>query len=203
MVQYTKGTTNTTWIYWVSSNCDNATTSSLNTTWIRWCDSPSYTTETTDCTDGVWVFWATARPVQYSTRETINIQPKTEEELQKEREDAAKREAEQKAEMELREATRRAAREKALQLLLENLDENQTEVFKNTGAIPVTSPSGRKYRIVKGRSRNVEELDETGKKVKNLCFHPSEQVPDFDTMLAQKLMLELHEDRARQIANFS
>lgn len=95
------------------------------------------------------------------------------------------------------------AEEKALQLLLDNLEENQVEIFKKTGCFVVTGQSGKKYKINKGRVRNVEELRIDGTPERRMCFHPELFVPDYDTMLAQKLMLELNEPEARRIANFS
>jgi hypothetical protein len=38
---------------------------------------------------------------------------------------------------------------------------------------------------------------------RHLCFHPRVQCPDYDTMAAQKLMLELNESDVLQVANFS
>ncbi len=103
-----------------------------------------------------------------------------------------------------KESQGRTAEEKALQLLLENLTENQAEIFKVTGAIPIESPSGRKYKINKGASRNIEEIDEKGIRKAHLCFHPCDYaIPVHDVMLAQKLMLEVCEEDARKIANFS
>jgi len=61
----------------------------------------------------------------------------------------------------------------------------------------------KKYRINRGRSRNIQLIDETGKVVKHLCAHPREYVPDADTMLAQKLMLETDEESFLKIANHS
>ena len=103
----------------------------------------------------------------------------------------------------LRLEKQKQAEEKALQLLLDNLEENQVEIFKKTGCFVVTGQSGKKYKINKGRVRNVEELREDGTSERRMCFHPELFVPDHDTMLAQKLMLELNEPEARRIANFS
>ena len=61
----------------------------------------------------------------------------------------------------------------------------------------------KRYRINRGRSRNIQLIDETGKVVKHLCAHPREYVPDADTMLAQKLMLETDEESFLKIANHS
>ena len=102
----------------------------------------------------------------------------------------------------LRLEKQKQAEEKAMQLLLDNLEENQVEIFKKTGCFVVTGQSGKKYKINKGRVRNVEELRVDGTTERRMCFHPELYVPDYDTMLAQKLMLELNESEARRIANF-
>lgn len=68
----------------------------------------------------------------------------------------------------------------------------------------LTSSSGKRYRIDRGRSQNVRLVEETtGKVVRTYCAHPVEAVPDPDTMLAQKLMLETDEAAFLRIANAS
>ena len=88
-------------------------------------------------------------------------------------------------------------------LLEECLSEEQLEMFYDLNCFLVISQSGRLYRIKKGRMRNIEELDiqDTEKSIARLCAHPAMRVPDYDTMLAQKLMLETDEDEFRRIAN--
>ncbi len=61
----------------------------------------------------------------------------------------------------------------------------------------------RIYRIHRGRSRNVEQIDESGRRIKMLCAHPVAPVPDADTMLAQLLMLGSEEEEFLKIANHS
>jgi len=109
----------------------------------------------------------------------------------------------QQEQRKIAEEQRKVAEEKALQLLLENLSENQAEIFKMTGAIPVVAPSGKKYRIKK--NERVIELGEKEETKCFLCFHPSCEygLPVYDVMLTQKLMLEVCEEDARKIANFS
>jgi hypothetical protein len=63
------------------------------------------------------------------------------------------------------------------------------------------SKSGKKYRINRGRSANVDVLDENGKVVRSLCAHPRDGVPDADTMLSQALMLKHDEPGFLRIAN--
>jgi hypothetical protein len=139
----------------------------------------------------IWGIWVSL-PITTDEHYRVTVEQKA---------DQARREAEAiKAE----EERRKAADERALQLLLDNMEENQKEIFEKTGAIPVTGQSGVKYLIRKGRTRNVEELDKNGRYLRRLCFHPSDwQIPDYDSMLTQKLMLEMAEDQVRRVANYS
>ena len=179
---YTTTSSNTTtdgtcsaWDYWAG----NGTASIVASTWVYWSDSTPYL-QFKDWRYGSW-------------------EPETEEQKQLR---LVSEELARVAEQERLEKQRQAE-EKALQLLLDNLEENQVEIFKKTGCFVVIGQSGKKYRINKGRLRNVEELKEDGTTEKRMCFHPELWVPDYDTMLAQKLMLEFSEQEARRVANFS
>ena len=72
-----------------------------------------------------------------------------------------------------------------------------------TGDTLVSVKSGNKYKINKGRTRNIQRVDEQGKVLEHLCVHPAMYVPDFDTMLTQKLWLETAEEKIRKVANIS
>uniref|UniRef100_A0A6M3L1V4 Uncharacterized protein n=1 Tax=viral metagenome TaxID=1070528 RepID=A0A6M3L1V4_9ZZZZ len=167
------------WNYWV----DYGNASTAANTWVYWNDSTTYI----PCN------------LQFKDQHLVSWEPETEEQKQLR---LVSEELARVAEQERLEKQRQAE-EKALQLLLDNLEENQVEIFKKTGCFVVTSQSGKKYRINKGRSSNVEELKEDGTTEKRMCFHPELWVPDYDTMLAQKLMLEFSEQEARRVANFS
>jgi hypothetical protein len=106
------------------------------------------------------------------------------------------------------EAERARARERATRLLHEHLTAEQLEELSRAGRfhLDVLSQDGRRrrYRINRGRSRNVQEIDlGNGRIIKTLCAHPAAAVPDEDTMLAQKLMLETAEAEFLRIANHS
>jgi hypothetical protein len=66
--------------------------------------------------------------------------------------------------------------------------------------------SGRMYdyRVNHGRMANVELLARDGRYMRRLCFYPvvggGRELPVFDVMLAQKLMLEADESGALAIA---
>ncbi len=112
----------------------------------------------------------------------------------------AQREETQRAEEARREA-KRIADEKARSLLIATLNEVQLERFERDECIPVDSEKGNKYLIRKSRIKNIDVLDENGNCKHRLCVHPEEQVPDYDTMLTQKLYLETCEDELLKVAN--
>lgn len=80
------------------------------------------------------------------------------------------------------------------------LDDEQRAEFEEHGWFTARGRE-RTYRITKGRAQNVQEVDEDGSVVARWCVHPRERVPDYDTMLAQKLMIELDEERFEEVAN--
>lgn len=118
------------------------------------------------------------------------------------------REAEYQAKQIRIEAERAKARERAEKLLRESLSPEQLEELSLKGHfhLETIAASGerRRYRINRGRSRNVQQVDRSsGLVLKTLCAHPIELVPDADTMLAQKLFLEASEEEFLRVANHS
>jgi hypothetical protein len=101
------------------------------------------------------------------------------------------------------EAVRRAASERAESLLTRCLTTAQRGELASVGWFMVVASSGRRYQIRRGRVRNVIEVDFAGKRLRTYCCHPADHVPDADTMLAQKLMLEMSEDEFLRLANVS
>jgi mRNA-degrading endonuclease RelE of RelBE toxin-antitoxin system len=95
------------------------------------------------------------------------------------------------------------AEARAKETLKECLDEEQVEMLEKDSFFLVEVKSGNKYRIRKGRTRNIERIDKDNKIVEHLCVHPKIQCPDYDTMLTQKLMLEENEEDLRKVANIS
>ena len=96
----------------------------------------------------------------------------------------------------------RDAHLQSMQLLRENLSpaqRGQLEVFNYFEVIG--GDSGKRYRIHLRRQMNVEVLDKKGNRARTLCFMPRGYLPTGDTMLAQKLALELYETEAIQIAH--
>ncbi len=101
---------------------------------------------------------------------------------------------------------RKAAETRAEELLLANLTPEQRDEYKRMKRFSVHLPNGKVYRIRKGFAGNVELVEPgmTGrslKRVESFCIHPAERIPDQDTMLAQKLLLEADEPEFRRIAN--
>lgn len=94
--------------------------------------------------------------------------------------------------------------ETAKTLLEEVLDDDQKKQLEEKNSFILTSvTSGHRYRVNKGRTRNIEQIDSEGKVIARLCVHPKEYVHDYDTMTIQKLMLENDEEAIRKIANIS
>jgi len=168
----------TTWEYRIegTSACTTGTFTSANTdiAWYKW-------------TAGEWQLCSpedTLQPLSPAQEEAFRIQL---EEQTREREELmlAEDEAQHKADI----------------LLNEFLTRRQRKSLKELGYFEVITPRGKTYRIRRGRSNNVREVDANGKEIAMLCAHPTEYVPDADTMLAQKLMLETAEEEFLQIAN--
>lgn len=87
------------------------------------------------------------------------------------------------------EADRSAAKARATKLLVSHLSQTQRAEFLSNGTFRVNGPSGRRYHVVRGSYRNVSVF-ENGVETASLCVHITAGVPDEDTMLMQKLMLE-------------
>jgi hypothetical protein len=69
-------------------------------------------------------------------------------------------------------------------------------IWDPSNAIEVEVARATFDALKKKRPRgNVDVVGRDGKPTHRLCAHPNAGVPDFDTMLAQKLMLE-HDDSA-------
>ena len=99
------------------------------------------------------------------------------------------------------EQSSRDAHLQALQLLKDNLSlaqRNQLEVFNYFEVIG--GDSGTRYRIHFGTQNNIEVFDNCGNCTR-LCFMPKGYLPTGDTMLAQKIALELFETEALRVAN--
>lgn len=86
-------------------------------------------------------------------------------------------------------------------LLIDTLDEEQAKQLELAEVFDLRV-SDRLYRIRKGNT--VERLDPSTKRcLSRFCIHPdyTERLPDYDVMLAQKLLLKYDEPQFLRIAN--
>ena len=180
MMTYTTTSCYTTWTIWTTG-----TTSTYDATWTGWCDSG--TSATTNSTGTIWYTWVEGTSPRRPSEEEIAESRR----LERERLEAIR----------IKEA---AKEEKARELLREVLTDEQDKQFDEKGYFELVSvKSGKRYRVHRGRTRNVELLKADGTVSKRLCFHPEEYVHDYDTLVSQKLMLENYEDEVKKIANYS
>lgn len=193
---YSSGTNTTTadlvWHGW-----NYATAATNDCTWPAWNTSTATSCATTN-TATTWVYWND----QYYVLAEPVTNPMTADQLA----EAAQRHRERQAELQAQAAKQaRLAAEadsRAAELLKANLTEAQRLELAREQSFTVVSRDGqRNYRVKKGWSHNVERIDEAGKRLHTLCAHPSVNVPLYDNMLAQKLMLEHSEDDFLRIAN--
>ncbi len=192
MVSYTTGSTEGIWCTWTSSDATTSTASDTSGTWNGWCSSG---TSTTSCTTTTWSGWVN---VTYAKQESEAEKEARLEQTRIAAEAQKKRDEERAAKDKIKE-------EKARQLLAEVLTDEQDAQLDKDGYFDLQNvKTGTRYRINKGRSRNIQQLDDkTGKPIKTICFHPGEYLHNYDTMVIQKLMLENDEEQVRRVANYS
>jgi hypothetical protein len=158
----TAATTDYTWLSWTAGN--TATTADVNITWGDWnvIYRPTYV-------------YQSPAPRQRTPEEIAAA-----EEARLHVEEQARIRREEQA----------AAVAAAERLLVENLNPYQRRRYRKHGHFDVRTRSGRRFRITRGWTHNVFELDHQGKRIKTYCIHPREKIPDQDNMLAQKFLLE-------------
>lgn len=183
-------------------------TATLNSIWTGWINDDARSTYITQtATSTVWTYWVnsttscTTTASDYHNVRVRDPSPRRPPEpvlTEAQRRMAAlnqaaatRRRAEEQAALVAR---AEAAEKRAEQLLVENLSLKQREEYLRHKAFTVHGRIAR-YRIRRGRSGNVDVVNEQGILTHRLCAHPGAQVPDCDTMLAQKLMLE-HDEHA-------
>lgn len=93
-----------------------------------------------------------------------------------------------------------AAKHRAQELLLQVLNEEQRRDWSASGQFYL-HVGDRKYRIKRGRSGNVELVNSQNEVMERYCCHPTAQVPDEDTVLAQVMMLRHAERDFLKMAN--
>jgi hypothetical protein len=193
-----------------TSTTSSTTSGSTASVWESWTATVSYGngTSSTVTADHVWNVWssggtATTSYPAYSTTGTwvkwVGEHTPVETAEQK-----AERETRWAEEAKIRKEKEEAKTKKARQLLREVLSEEQNKQLDDKGYFELVSvDSGQRYRVNKGRTRNVQKLDNAGKVIKQLCFHPAAPVHDYDTMAIQAIMLRNDEAAVQKVANFS
>nr|WP_271497733.1 hypothetical protein [Bradyrhizobium sp. CCBAU 11357] len=89
-----------------------------------------------------------------------------------------------------------------MRLLRSWLSPQQRVEFDRKGYFDVVGgDTGKRYRIRRGTSGNVNEIDEYGRRGMGWCFVPIGGLVEGDVMLAQKIALETDEARALSVAN--
>lgn len=197
--------TTSTWSSWCTG--DAGTTSSTGTVWNTWVSTAATSATTTEWPStaaNVWKHWAYADAYVSNSRYSITEIKETEQERKERIKDEKRIAYNALCRKRRKDAKEKQKEEKARQLLKEVLTEEQDQQLDKDGYFELVSvKSGQRYRINNGRSRNVEKIDENGKVIKTLCFHPREYVHNYDTLVIQKLMLENDEEQVLKIANFS
>ena len=91
---------------------------------------------------------------------------------------------------------------RSMRLLRSWLSPEQRAEFDTRGYFDVVGCDTKKrYRIRRGTSGNVNEIDEQGRLGTGWCFVPLGGLVEGDVMLAQKLALETNEESTLRIAN--
>lgn len=180
--------------------CSGGWTTSGSTTLTFGSTAASTNSLTMDSTAVTWGNWTTQNMVHiWSAWE------QTRELTQEERAARAQRLAATEQRDRALAVEQAAARARAEILLKESLSDAQRAELAKSHAfhLETVQPDGsrKRYRIRRGRSGNVDQVDAQGKVLRSFCIHPIMPVPDADTMLAQKLLLEADEATFLSVAN--
>jgi hypothetical protein len=175
------------WTGWINDDARSTyiTQTATSTVWTYWATSTTTCATVEVIAPGGWANVRVSRPPEPALTDAERAA------AQARRDAVMRREREHQAELVAR---AEAAEKRAEQLLVENLSLKQREEYLRHKAFTVHGRIAR-YRIRRGRSGNVDVVNEQGILTHRLCAHPRAQVPDCDTMLAQKLMLE-HDEHA-------
>jgi hypothetical protein len=95
------------------------------------------------------------------------------------------------------------ARRRGSELLKSNLNARQLDQFNREKIFEVYGcATGRRYRLRRGWSMNIDEIGSGGLVVKTWCFYPKGRLCVGDVLLAQKVALETFELEALKVGNF-
>jgi len=165
-----------------------------NAVWLTWNQNTAVTAGTTNVINPWYDEGTTAALTMDWTRWVTQQEETAEQRVERQR-----RQADHEQRTRDYAAARKAAAERAEKLLEACLSSGQRESLRKSGWFVVYTKSGRAYQIRRGRARNVVEVNTK----RTYCCHPVDGVPDADTMLAQKLMLEADEESFLRLANVS
>lgn len=190
------------WGYWTTSSTttiSNVVYYNNYQVWTDWnANSTGYGTST-NLSTSPWGYWVVGTPY------VDVISEPTPEEVEAARVAWRDAEALRVAAALVRVAEEAEARIRAEALLLDHLTPDQRDEYRRDGRFHLLVGE-RRYRITRGRSGNVRLIEERAGaevEVESYCIHPEALVPDEDTMLAQKLLLEADEAAFRRIANIT
>lgn len=174
-------------------------------TWNHWCDATSTATTTVSSassggtattTDTTWTSWQETDRYVVAEPAGLNIGP-----LVRDRVAHLYRSNQRRIESEWRDMERRAAEVTAQALLEDLLDDDQLEVYQETGRVLV---KGRKHDYVV--RRNNTTIKKLGKgQVADLCCHLQNRykrdMPATDNTIAKILAIKADEERFNKLAN--
>jgi hypothetical protein len=190
-------------IIWTSASTTNTVSS---VTWAAWSGSYIATGSSSSITitsDAIWTSWnvLTTGSSTLSVIQSYPSQLRQESDIEKAQRIARdKLYAEERAKEEV---ARKRATLRARKLLVDHLSPAQREDYEKKGHFFLYTNKGRKYRIDQGTHGNVKLIDVTsGDVLGRYCSQPS-GVPTEDSMLAQKLYLEIDEDEFVRQANYT
>ncbi len=170
--------------------------------------SSAYTYQMSNAAEATWHTWTTNIVITSGSYTTAAPVPVTAEQRAEREREMAERAAIFERQMAVereRQARNQAlwaeAEGRAERLLREFLTPGQLAELERQSAFVVSSELGARFRIKRGWSGNVEELNNDDEIVGRWCIQPEVRVPDADNMLAQKLMLECNEREFRRIGN--
>lgn len=206
--------TDNTWQIWSDTVTEGTTISRTNGTWTTDVNAftwePIYgsaiTLSGSDSNTYVYGNWVEEKREEKTKNKRENKALHRRERVERERQRVEEERRERERQEELRrydakiKATK-AAEKKAHKLLSDNLNKEQLESLEKNGYFRIKSQSGKHYEINKDDNYNVVSLDRFRKRKKQHCALPKGNVPHYDTMLAQKLMLEHKEEDFLKVAN--
>jgi hypothetical protein len=99
---------------------------------------------------------------------------------------------------------RERAEERADELLMSLLSPDQLRQYQAAKAFEVCTKAGRRYRLTRQISGSVKLLGPDGRAMATYCAHLADhRIPIPDHLIAQKFLLEHHEEEFLRVANRS